>query len=211
MFSGKGARTAPVPHLRQQGEVVQRRWRRSTPRTVESDLQRRLRRELQELGVRPPLDVETLCRALAERRGRPIVLKAAPLEKPGPSGLWVDTPDIDVILYQQETTRFHQELIILHEVGHIILADDDAASTDGGGERPDDYVEGWAVLLPVFDRKLIQRVSRRCSYESAEECSVELAATIIMEWASKLRGVSVSEDLAVSRIEKALGDRQGWL
>ncbi|MFE9042528.1 hypothetical protein ACFYOG_16620 [Streptomyces sp. NPDC007818] len=211
MFSGKGARTAPVPHIGQQGGRAQRRWRRTASRTVESDLHRRLRRELQELGVRPPLDVEELCRALAEKRGRPIVLKAAPLEKPGPSGLWVDTPGMDVILYQQETTRFHQEVIILHEVGHIILADDEAADGDEAAEEPDDYVEGWATLLPVFDRKLIQRVTRRCSYDSEEECSVELAATIILEWASQLRDIPLSEDPAVSRVEKALGDRQGWL
>ncbi|MFJ6518713.1 hypothetical protein ACIQJ4_10745 [Streptomyces filamentosus] len=211
MFSGKGARTAPIPHIGRQGSRAHRRWRFAASRTVESDLHRRLRRELQELGVRPPLDVEALCRALAEKRGRPIVLKAAPLEKPGPSGLWVDTPGMDVILYQQETTRFHQELIILHEVGHIIVADDEAAGSGRAAEEPDDYVEGWATLLPVLDRKLIQRVSRRCSYDSEEECSVELAATIIMEWASKLRNVPLSEDPAVSRIEKALGDRQGWL
>ncbi|MER8036126.1 hypothetical protein [Streptomyces hydrogenans] len=211
MFSGKGARTAPAPHIEHQDGGAHRRWRRSGSRTVESGLQRRLRRELQELGVRPPLDVEALCLALGEKRGRPIVLKAAPLEKPGPSGLWVDTPGLDIILYQQETTRLHQELIILHEIGHIILADDEAASAEGADEDPDDYVEGWAALIPVLDRKLIQRVSRRCSYDSEEECSVELAATIIMEWASKLRDVPLSEDPAVSRIEKALGDRQGWL
>ncbi|WP_328940941.1 hypothetical protein OG259_04215 [Streptomyces sp. NBC_00250] len=211
MFSGKGARTAPVPHISQRDGGERRQWRRTASRTVESDLQRRLRRELQALGVRPPLDVEALCLALAEKRRRPIVLKPARLEKPGPSGLWVDTPGMDVILYQQETTRFHQDLIILHEVGHIIVADDEAAGVDGALEDPDDYVEGWATLIPVLDRKLIQRVSRRCSYDSEEECSVELAATIIMEWASKLRDVPLSEDPAVSRIEKALGDRTGWL
>lgn len=209
MFSVKDSRTAAPSRVGQQGGRLMSRWRSASSRTVETDLHRRLRRELQELGVRPPLDVEELCRALGKKRGRPIVLKPAPLEKPGPSGLWVDTPDIDIILYQQETTRLHQEQIILHEVGHIIVADDEAEEDEA--EAPDDFVDGWATLLPVLDPKLVRRVARRCSYDSDEECSVELSATIILEWSSMLRGASLSEDPAVRRVEAALGDRQGWL
>ncbi|MFE2426913.1 hypothetical protein ACFXJ5_09190 [Streptomyces sp. NPDC059373] len=177
---------------------------------MEKDLHRRLRRELQSLGIQPPLDVEELCRALGERRGRPIVLKPFPLEKPGPSGLWVDTPQMDVILYQQETTRLHQEHIILHEVGHILVADDEDA--DEEQEAPDDFVEGWASLIPVLDPALVRRVARRCSYEDGEECEVELAATIILEWSSVLDEVPpLAEDPALRRVQSALGDRRGWL
>lgn len=186
------------------------RRRTAEMRTVEKDLYRRLRRELQSLGIQPPLDVEELCRALGERRGRQIVLQPFPLEKPGPSGLWVDTPQMDVILYQRETTPLHQKHIILHEVGHILVADDGQA--DEEQEHPDDFYEGWATLIPVLDPALVRRVARRCSYDDGEECAVELAATIILEWSSVLdEAPPLAEDPALRRIQSAFGDRRGWL
>ncbi|MCX5250697.1 hypothetical protein OG895_36810 [Streptomyces sp. NBC_00201] len=177
-------------------------------RTVERDLHRRLRQELRKLGIHPPLDVEGLAKALSERRGRPIVLRPFPLEKPGPSGLWIDTPQMDVILYQQETTRLHQRQIILH----ILVAEWEENQAKVPEESPDDFVEGWASLIPVLDPKLIRRVARRCSYEDREECSVELAATIILEWSSVLDELPpLSDDPEVRRVQSALGDRRGWL
>ncbi|MGY1495698.1 hypothetical protein ACW4TU_03480 [Streptomyces sp. QTS52] len=179
---------------------------------MERDLHRRLRQELRDLGVRPPLDVEDLVRALSERRGRPIVLRPFPLEKPGPSGLWVDTPQMDVILYQQETTRLHQRQIILHEVLHIIVAEWEDDQEEAAEVTPDDFVEVWSALIPVLDPKLIRRVAARCSYEDAEECSVELAATIILEWSSVLDELPpLSDDPEVRRVQAALGDRRGWV
>ncbi|MFF4362926.1 hypothetical protein [Streptomyces sp. NPDC001604] len=181
-------------------------------RTVERDLHRRLRQELRTLGIHPPLDVEELVKALSERRGRPIVLRPFPLGKPGPSGLWIDTPQMDVILYQQETTRLHQRQIILHEILHILVAEWEEDQAKAPEESPDDFVEGWASLIPVLDPKLIRRVARRCSYEDREECSVELAATIILEWSSVLDELPpLSEDPEVRRVQSALGDRRGWL
>ncbi|KMS74412.1 hypothetical protein ACM01_14060 [Streptomyces viridochromogenes] len=180
---------------------------------MERDLHRRLRQELRNLGIRPPLDVEELVKALSERRGRPIVLRPFPLEKPGPSGLWIDTPQMDVVLYQQETTRLHQRQIILHEILHILVAEwEEGQAEESPEESPDDFVEGWATLIPVLDPKLIRRVARRCSYEDDEECQVELAATIILEWDSVVGELPpLSENPEVRRIQSALGDRRGWL
>lgn len=213
MWSGRRAGGAAESEGPEQSKASRRwlgRWRTAEKRTAGRDLHRWLRRELQDLGIKPPLDVEELCRALGERRGRPIVLRPFPLEKPGPSGLWVDTPQMDVILYQQETTRLHQEHIILHEVGHILVSEDEQA--DEEQETPDDFVEGWATLIPVLDPDLVRRVARRCSYDDGEECEVELAATIILEWSSVLdRATPLSDDPALRRVQSALGDRRGWL
>lgn len=201
------------------------RWRTSANRTVERDLHRLIRRELQDLGVTPPLDVDELCQALSRRRGRPLYLREAPLPKPGPSGMWVEYEDYDVILYQQETTRLHQDHIKLHEIGHILVAEDEeAAAREAAGETapeaptvdPDEetavFVEGWATMLPVFDPATIKRMARRCSYEDGEECSVELVATIILEWSSVLDATTpLSEDPSLRRVESALGDKRGWL
>ncbi|PVC86632.1 hypothetical protein [Streptomyces sp. CS014] len=192
---------------------------------MEKDLQRFLRRELRDLGIHPPLDVEELCSALSRRRGRSLYLREAPLPKPGPTGMWVEYDDYDVILFQQETTRLHQDHIKLHEIGHILVAEAegaDQASTEAAEQTPalnaDEesavLVEGWAAMLPVFDPKTIKRVARRCSYDDGdgEECSVELAATIILEWASVLDdSAPLSEDPSLRRVQSALGDRRGWL
>ncbi|MFJ6705625.1 MULTISPECIES: hypothetical protein [unclassified Streptomyces] len=192
---------------------------------MEKDLHRLIRRELQDLGVTPPLDVDELCQALSRRRGRPLYLRAAPLPKPGPSGMWAEYDTYDVILYQQETTRLHQDHIILHEVGHILVAENEGAAEDTSGEveidtsvaEPDEEasavdVEGWATLMPVFGVESIKRVAQRCSYDDGEECSVELVATIILEWSALLAdSTPPADDPALRRVESALGDRRGWL
>ncbi|OKK02405.1 hypothetical protein AMK26_22355 [Streptomyces sp. CB03234] len=192
---------------------------------MERDLHRLIRRELQDLGVTPPLDVDELCQAFSRRRGRPLYLREAPLPKPGPSGMWVEYEDYDVILYQQETTRLHQDHIKLHEIGHILVAENEAAAEKAADEETEAvsavdsdeetavYVEGWATMLPVFSPEAIKRVAqRRCSYEDGEECSVELVATIILEWSSLLDGSApLSDDPSLRRVESALADRRGWL
>lgn len=169
-------------------------------RTADRDLQRRIRRELRALGVQPPLDVEELRRALSDRRGRPIVFRPAPLPMPGPLGMWADTVHGDLIVYQERTSKLHQDHIILHELCHVI-ADDVGSPTD------------WAALVPGVDKREVRRVLNRCSYEDAAECRVETAATIIMEWASVLDRLepAPARDLAARRVNMALGDRRGWL
>lgn len=228
MWSDKSGRDTSEPKVPAQDGVNRRRlgrWRAATARTVEKDLHRLIRRELQDLGVTPPLDVHDLCEKLSRRRGRPLFLRAAPLPKPGPSGMWAEYDTYDVILYQQETTELHQDGIILHEVGHILVAENEKAAedsarkveTDTPDTAPDEDaaavdVEGWATLLPVFGTEAIKRVAQRCSYDDGEECSVELAATIILEWSALLASSTPpADDPALRRVEAALGDRRGWL
>jgi hypothetical protein len=109
-------------------------------------LRSRCRALLRELDVRPPLDVRELCGLLARRRSRPIRLVAHPIKVPGPFGLWFTTPSMDVIFYQRETTRPHQDHI-LHEIGHLI-ADHPSARRPGDAhvERLDSSLShhrGW--------------------------------------------------------------------
>ncbi|GGN76972.1 hypothetical protein GCM10010112_49600 [Actinoplanes lobatus] len=156
---------------------------------------------LRELDIRPPLDVRELCARLAERRGRPIRLVAHPITVPGPFGLWFMTESMDVIFYQSETTRPHQDHIILHEIGHIIAEhpSDDRDHRDGGTPAP----SGATGSL------------RRTCYDSDYEREAELIATIILEWASVLdplrRPVGPPADPPVERIDSSLSHHQGWL
>ncbi|MEU9068930.1 hypothetical protein AB0D60_18850 [Streptomyces sp. NPDC048306] len=161
------------------------------------------------MDIQPPLDVTRLCGALSEKRGRHIELRPYPMPIPGPLGLWVDTPAADLIIYQQHTTRLHQDHIILHEVGHILANDDELVEED-----PDDPAEGWwAGMLPALNAATIRRMRKRCSYDSEEECEVELSATIILEWSSVLDRTTpvVAEDPSARRVNAALSGNRGWL
>jgi hypothetical protein len=169
----------------------------------ERQLRRRCKQELRALDVQPPLQVEALCRALGERRARPIHLVPYSLPVPGPFGVWIATGTSDFIVYQRETTKSHQDHIILHEVGHI-LADHDS---DAGDE------ELWGLMMPDIAPEAIRRALRRTSYDQEHEQEAELVATIILEWASVLNRVAPPRptNASVQRVQTALGDRQGWL
>lgn len=169
----------------------------------ERELRRRCRRELRELGVRPPLQIEDLCARLGARRGRPIRLMPYPLPVPGPFGLWIATTSTDHILYQRETSRTHQDHIVLHEVGHI-LADHRSDDSD------DEY---WRQMAPDLSLDAVRRALRRTSYDEEHEREAELVATIILEWAAVLERVAprLADDPSLRRVQVALGDRRGWL
>ncbi|MFD9511227.1 hypothetical protein [Streptomyces mirabilis] len=125
------------------------------------------------------------------------------LPVPGPFGAWIATGASDYIIYQRETTKSHQDHIILHEVGHILAGHD----SDDGDE------DLWALMMPDIDPQAIRHALRRTSYDQEYEREAELVATIILEWASVLNRVAPPQptDLSVRRVQTALGDRQGWL
>ncbi|WP_069159945.1 hypothetical protein [Nocardia altamirensis] len=172
---------------------------------TERELRRRCRRLLNDLNIRPPLDVTTLCERVGEQRGKPIRLVPHPIIVPGPFGAWITTKRADYILYQQETTKAHQDHIILHELGHLLAGhrseqEDESFSAQlfRGGDLPPDAV---------------RRALRRTSYDSAQEREAETVATIILEWASVLDRVTpqLVSDESVRRLGSSLNDRLGWL
>jgi hypothetical protein len=155
------------------------------------------------MDIIPPLRVDVLCERLGQRRGRPIRLLPYSLPMPGPFGLWLDAGTADYIVYQAETTRMHQDHIILHEVGHI-LADHESDDTD------EDY---WREAMPDLSPEMIRRALRRTHYDTDQEQQAELVATIIMEWASVIDHTTPRrvESQAAQRIQSALSDHGGWL
>lgn len=181
----------------------------------ERELRRYCRGLLNELGIRPPLDVHELCRRVGLRRGRPIRPVAHPIPVPGPFGAWISTATADYLLYQRETSRAHQDHIVLHELGHILaghrceLADD----TLPGQLDPGDG-SALARRFPDLAPAAVRRALRRTSYDSAQEREAETVATIILEWASVLDSVGpppTSADDTARRIGRTLTARLGWL
>jgi hypothetical protein len=181
----------------------------------ERELRRRARRLLNELDIRPPLDVTELCRRVGEARGKPIRLVPHPIPVPGPFGVWIATNNADYILYQQETTKSHQGHIVLHELGHILAGhssddDDDALYAE---LCPDVEPEALRERYPDLEPDAVRRALRRTSYDTEQEREAETVATIILEWASVLDRIALpaSPDAAAQRMGTALGDRMGWL
>ncbi|MEU8461175.1 hypothetical protein [Streptomyces sp. NPDC029003] len=146
--------------------------------------------------------MDELCRKLGQRLNRPVRLIPWALPIPGPFGLWMSRPHEEVIFYQEETTRVHQDHIILHEVGHILAEheDDGAAGEDFPGLGPD------------FPPDLITRGFRRTCYTEDYEREAELVATIIQEWAMIIDYVSprTPEDPDLDPLRSALNPRWGW-
>ncbi|MFD7432244.1 hypothetical protein ACFV6Z_35075 [Streptomyces sp. NPDC059818] len=167
------------------------------------ELRRRCKRELRSLGVQPPLNVTVLCRLLGERRNRPIQLVPYRLPAHGAYGLWIATDSTDYIFYQQETSKAHQNHIIVHEIGHIL------ADHQSGGL--DDALLG--AIMPSISLDVVKRLLGRTSYDEEREHEAEMMATIILEWACILNTVDqpALRDSTARRIQTALTERRGWL
>jgi hypothetical protein len=172
-------------------------------RVRERELRRWCRRELRALDITPPLRVDELCDRLGERRGRPIRLVSFPLPVPGPFGVWLATDNADYIVFQSQTTRVHQDHIVLHEIGHMLA-----------GHQADHGDPGlWTAALPDLSPDLVRRALGRNSYDARHEREAELIATIIMEWASVVDYATPhrSDTAAARALEAVFDDRPGWL
>ncbi|PKV94741.1 hypothetical protein ATK30_5623 [Amycolatopsis echigonensis] len=183
--------------------------------TSERQLRRRCRQLLTDLDIHPPLDVTELCRRVGVQRGKPIRLRAHPIPVPGPFGAWVAAASADYIFYQQETSKPHQDHIILHELGHMLAGHDSDAHDDTllSDLCPGSSTEALRAEYPDLAPDAVRRALRRTSYDTEQEYEAETVATIILEWASVLDRVWVpaaGNDTA-HRMETALSDRLGWL
>lgn len=171
-------------------------------------LRKRVRREMTALGLHgPPTEVGEICGRLAERRGRPLHLMPMDMHARGPYGLWVATARADYICYQRQTSRAHQDHIILHEIGHILAEHDAADIADG---------EVLRRLAPNLSPGLVARFLARTDHphhDSATEREAEDIATMLLERADvarKLRLPTSSE--RAGRAQAALDRGPGsWL
>ncbi|EHK88739.1 hypothetical protein SZMC14600_03506 [Saccharomonospora azurea SZMC 14600] len=87
-------------------------------------------------GIPRPWSVNDWLDRLERVRGRDIDLCALPWSPGAPTGAWQRHRDYDLIAYPDNTAGFHQDHIILHEVGHMlfehagrcVLSEDEARS-----------------------------------------------------------------------------------
>jgi hypothetical protein len=86
-------------------------------------LRRRCEALLATLDLEIPFDLNEFCNRLGRQLAYPIelVAQSMPAEVPGCS-IWLD--DRIIIAYEQETSLFHQQYIVFHELGHVLFRHD---------------------------------------------------------------------------------------
>ncbi|MFD0266116.1 hypothetical protein ACFVGY_05890 [Streptomyces sp. NPDC127106] len=132
-------------------------------------LRRRCQALLRDIEVPRPFSVEALCAALARQRNRPLHLHPLPRStaEAGACGIWLATDEDDHIFFEQRTSRMHQEHIVLHEIGHMLLD-----HQGGEGAAP-------AALLPDLNPRLVSRLLGRTCYGTPQEQEAEMLASLI--------------------------------
>ena len=116
-----------------------------------------------------PFSVQAFCDQLAKRRGRGIHIHLLPLRSGEgiPCGTWLATDETDHIFVEQETSAFHRDHIVLHELGHMLC----------GHESPP---ETFALLTGQdIDLTRVRQILNRSRYGTKEEREAELVASLI--------------------------------
>ena len=110
--------------------------------------------------------------AITALRGKPIVLR--PLNTLGavdaPCGVRLETPDADLIFYEEGTSLHHQRHIVTHELMHVYRDHPGSLEVDAAAA----HVLGVSPILAL-------RMSGRTSYSTADEREAEMLATIIRQ------------------------------
>src|SRR4051812_12785602 len=125
-----------------------------------------------DLGLATYPDAYALCRHLGELRERPIVLAPVKLRASDPCGMWIVARNEDLVFYDKDTTRAHQEHIIMHEVGHIISCHRGSGMLDDASAR---------LLFPSLDPALVRDMLMRATYDDVQEQEAEVIAYLLAQ------------------------------
>ncbi|MDI3420593.1 toxin [Streptomyces luteolus] len=122
-----------------------------------------------------------------------------PLDAAGPCGLWLAFSDADYVVYEQHTSRHHQEHIIAHELAHMLCCHRSGTADSAA----------VAELFPDLDPSLVQDLLSRDSYSDAQEREAEVMAYLIGEGLRSHPGADVTEtDGVLGRIQGSLNWRR---
>ncbi|MFD5673035.1 regulator component [Streptomyces sp. NPDC127040] len=137
-----------------------------------SQLRATCEERLRRLDLPHRFGTHQLREAVAAMRGKPIILRALnPTDAADtPCGIRVETPTADILFVEQGTSAAHQMHILAHEISHI-LCDHPGSLSLGDGTTS-------AIGL---NPTLIQRMSGRTAYTTADEREAELLATLIRQ------------------------------
>ncbi|MEV6580505.1 regulator component [Streptomyces sp. NPDC051582] len=158
---------------------------------VPRGLRRRCENILAEFELPDPFTVDAFRDALARHRGRPIVMEPLPATAlASPCGAWITMPSVDVVLYEQRTSPAHQDLIKLHELGHVLC-----------GHTPSVDLAQLAGALTELTPELVTHTlgKARSDFDEVEEQEAEMIAVLLADLAGADQvGTPASRRLASS-------------
>jgi hypothetical protein len=126
---------------------------------------------LRHTGVPRPWDINEFLDRLERYRGRDIDLCSVTWTLGDSTGAWQRRRDYDLIAYPDNTSGFHQDHVILHEIGHLISAHEgQCVLTESDAQRLAPH------LAPAALAHLLER-----SHGDAEEHEAELIAMLIYQ------------------------------
>lgn len=154
----------------------------------ERGLRRLLRDLLRALDLHPPLDADLLCARLGEHRGRPLERVAASLPA-GAFGALILLPRKDLILHQANLSRPHRDLVVFHELVHLVCG----------------HVDRCAVTQLVCGQDRLGNL-----YSRPDEWEAETGGAILAAWTGEQPIATSPTDPRERSIVRALGGRE-WI
>lgn len=113
--------------------------------------------------------------SIAKARNRSITLMPvdATMLANSPCGLWLVREHDDIILYEDGTSEYHADQIILHELGHMLLGHDKSVGTS---------VKALMLtrLTPHLDSATVKAALGRSDYHDDQEREAEMFASLMM-------------------------------
>ncbi|WP_189097632.1 hypothetical protein [Streptomyces kronopolitis] len=113
------------------------------------------------------------CDLVAAHRGRSLRLMDLPtgVGVSLPCGLWMSMDDEDVVVVDRRTSGYHQQQIILHELGHML---------SGHRGRPGNGPVVDPALFPDLPAGTLQAILGRVHYGNVEEQEAEMIASLVL-------------------------------
>ncbi|MGK5545120.1 toxin [Streptomyces sp. URMC 127] len=143
----------------------------------------------------------TLCEHLSRRRNRPLHLAPVIMGASYPCGMWVALDTADIVIFEANTSRLHQDHIIAHELAHMIC--------NHRGETGPAGTSGLSTMFSYLDPERVREALGRTSYSTEEEQEAEIMASLILEHVTRPPlesrwDVPPVDAEAVARIERSL-------
>lgn len=146
---------------------------------------RKVRKALDNLTLPDPWDSRKLVEQIAHDRGHPIVLSPVlqHVMEGKVCGLWVSSDETDYLLYPEDSPSWHIDIVICHELGHMLLDHDLEIPVPAKSGPPTTSIdiEGLSAWLPGLDPDAVRGILGRSGFSARSEYEAEYLATLIID------------------------------
>jgi hypothetical protein len=138
----------------------------------EKPLRRRCEERVEQLHLPYRFTTQELCDTIVRSRGKPIIVRPLRTSEVTdvPCGIRLETPDADLLFYEDRTSLLHKRHILTHELCHVICDHPGSLAVDTS-----------AAEVLGFDPTLVLRMSGRAGYATEDEREAEMMATVIRQ------------------------------